>query len=402
MLPNLFRRAPAAPAPSPQMQALGLGQVACVLQPSQTVPPGCVGVLFDGAGATRRIAAGGVCDAQPGQLACCIHPGPYQIEIAPFALAPEAGLHLTLALDLSGDDEQARFDQVLAAECAGELALDGARLAIESQLQAALAKGHLSLPPCASHTEWHSFRAGLNRLLYLRFGWLVDECLPIDLGDRIDFAAQLRARAAAATPGKAEPSLSASQSGGAHATTGLRAGRAAPPGDSIALDAPGLRRLFIELPRLGRAFRQLEQHSAAPTAGASPATRASMPPGATHPPPERSVGLRTHKLQERLARLAAHVNGMPALNLAAPGRPLAASLQSQRAAATIAALDALDESWALAARASTTGPDGMSGVLAEAERLVDALERACKQRRSVPTAPAPAQQHRRATTGDPA
>jgi hypothetical protein len=354
-----LRSARRMPPPVALAGALGRTEVACVLVAGQAVPAGCVGVLFDPTGRTVRSAAGSLCAPADGQSSCCFHPGPYEIAVAPYAQAPEAGLQLTLALDLGGgSEEQARFDQYLAAECGGDLSVEAARQAVEALVQAALAQGQLSLPPCPTQGEWHGFRSGLNRLLYLRFGWSVDECLPADLGDRVDFAAQLRARAAAALQ-------SAAHTGAGVVPTPMPAPRTASSGDPVKLDAAGLRRLFIELPRLARALRQLGQDSGRPLAR------------------------RSHALQERLARLGVQVNAMPALGLAAPGRTLAPDLQRARAACTLAALDALDRGWALAAGTALAHAGGMDSVLDAAERIVEALEQACKGRRNVPLMPAP-------------
>jgi hypothetical protein len=38
-----------------------------------------------------------------------------------------------------------------------------------------LAQGALDLPPCTTLEEWHAFRAGLNQLMYTRYGVTVDD-----------------------------------------------------------------------------------------------------------------------------------------------------------------------------------------------------------------------------------
>nr|WP_229259322.1 hypothetical protein [Duganella aceris] len=70
-------------------------------------------------------------------------------------------------------------------------------------LQAELAQGALELPPCTSLEEWHAFRAGLNQLMYTRYGVTVDDCVPVDLGERVDFADVLKTRAQRAAEAEA-------------------------------------------------------------------------------------------------------------------------------------------------------------------------------------------------------
>jgi hypothetical protein len=108
--------------------------------------------------------------------------------------------------------------------------------------------GTLELPPCTTVEEWHAFRAGLNQLMYTRYGLTVDDCVPVDLAPQADYAAMLRSRAlapvAAPVPLIIAPPVPQPQAG------------------AVAYvaqdDAAGLRRLFIELPALCSALRLLE------------------------------------------------------------------------------------------------------------------------------------------------
>jgi hypothetical protein len=90
---------------------------------------------------------------------------------------------------------QQRFDLYLYSETAGRLAVADFAASVELALQAELVQGALDLPPCITLEEWHAFRAGLNQLMYTRYGVTVDDCVPVDLGERVDYATTLRTRA---------------------------------------------------------------------------------------------------------------------------------------------------------------------------------------------------------------
>ena len=72
---------------------------------------------------------------------------------------------------------QQRFDLYLYSETSGDLQLPGFGASVETALQAELAQGALDLPPCTTLEEWHAFRAGLNQLMYTRYGVTVDDCV---------------------------------------------------------------------------------------------------------------------------------------------------------------------------------------------------------------------------------
>ena len=175
----------------------GLGSVviAMRLEDGDVAPADCRVVAFNAAGYARRLPAGRVARGE-GETVYCYHPGPYHVELTPFAAAPELGLRLQFVVDAADPRvAQQRFDLLLHSEAGPQLRLADFGAAIEQALQLALRQGGLDLPPCTALDEWHGFRAGLNQLLYTRFGVTVDDCFPVDMGERIDFAATLRARA---------------------------------------------------------------------------------------------------------------------------------------------------------------------------------------------------------------
>ena len=298
------------------------------------VPPGCVGVAVDAAGHTRRIAAGA--RAGRGEQAWCFHPGPYNIVLTPFLAAPEMGLQLAIVID-SPDPlvPQQRFDLYLASEADLQVTLAAFQHAIDGALQRELAQGHLDLPPCTSPAEWNAFRNGLNELLYTRFGVTVDECIPVDLAGQVDYATLLAARAVADTPAPAPVPVTPVTP-------------AAPAFVPAAVDRAALRRLFLELPVLLSRLRLLDLHPFA----------------------------RQRALLLRLDHASLAVMTMPALALAAPGRALPLAGQQRRARHALRAVAALDEAWALLARA------GDADALDEAERIAANLEDALAARRT--------------------
>jgi len=324
--------------PEPDTSALGSAALAQTLAGGALVPSGCVGVVFDQGGRTRRVHAGGRADCGEHEQALCFHPGPYSADLLPFCAAPELGLRLTFGVD-SADPRlaQQRFDLFLASEAPAGVALAELCALLETTLQHELAQGNLELPPCTSHDEWDAFRAALNELLYTRFGLAVGDCVPVDLGESVDYAQLLLARAAeqrAAAPVESPAAVPA------------------PPDDARAM-----RRLFLELPCVTSALRLI-----------------ALPPGP-------DLFRRHQDVLQRLAQLALSVTTMPALELAAPGVRLDTHSQSARARHSEAAVTALNEAWALLARANAGDADALLG---DAERIVANLELACAARRVVP------------------
>lgn len=313
----------------------------------EAVPAGAVLVIFDAAGGARRSMAARVKRAA-GESAYCFHPGPYSVDLAPFAAAPELGLRLQFAIDAADPRvSQQRFDLYLFSEVAAQLRLEDFGAALQAALRVELAQGGMLLPPCATLDEWHAFRAGLNQLLYTRFGVTVEDCVPVDLGDTVDFAAQLAARAIPAAAAAPAPAPAGSAKEGVHKD-----------GD----DARALRRLFLELPHVSSALRLLD-----------------LPPG-----PELFHAQRA--LLQRLDLLNLAVCTMPSLGWATPDQRLDALQQARRARHSAAAVRALDEVWALLARLPPAGAR-MAQLLDEAERILSNLEHNLAMRR----APHPAQ-----------
>lgn len=328
------RRAPEPPV---------LGGAVIAARMAGTVPAGCVGVGIDAAGHTRRIDEGARMALAAGELGWCFHPGPYSTVLTPFLQAPELGLQLSVVVD-SPDPlaEQQRFDLFLASEGEESITVVQFQDALDAALQRELAQGHLDLPPCTQPDEWNVFRSGLNKLLYMRFGVTVDECIPVDRAGQVDYAALLAARAVAAVP----DIILAPRSPGAPV---------APVAPSVpgVVDAAALRRLFLELPPVMARLRRLD--------GAFARQRA---------------------LLQRLDLANLSVLTMPALALAAPGQPLSLGSQQARARHAQRAVTALDEAWALLARADARADDALFD---DAERIAANLEHALAARRSPQT-----------------
>ncbi|MBB3219414.1 hypothetical protein [Pseudoduganella umbonata] len=306
-------------------------------------PPGATFIVFGADGQARRIAGGGSGKAAlpgKGETAWWFVPGPHAVALVPFAGAPEVGLRLAFVVD-TADPRLARqrFDLFLFSEVAGQAgSLPLADLAgrVEGALRGALAGGTLDLPPCTSLDEWNAFRAGLDELLYMRFGLTVDDCVPIALDD-VDYAGMLRRRAAALPP----PSTQEARQ--EHGLAPVPAATSEPPAGAPvqADDAAALRRLFLELPEASRTLRLL---------------------------PATAFAVRQAHLQ-RLALAALDVNTMPALAWSAPGRRRAMDEQRRLAAASRDAVRALDELWAVLARMKLAGgsDDELDRVLANGE-----------------------------------
>ena len=326
---------------------LGVSALALQAPAGASVPGACAAVLVDANGRSRRLAAGGRIALHEGEIAWCVHPGPYSCELAPFAAAPEIGLRVNFAIDAS--DPRAtyqRFDLFLASEGGAAVELDGFAAAMENTLQRELAQGNLDLPPCTTLEEWNVFRAGFNQLMYTRFGVIVDDCVPVDLGAARDYAQLLENR-------MTQQPLAPQQRDSA---APLGAQQVFVPACE---DARALRRLFLELPSLMCAIRL-----------------AALPQ-------EQEQFRQQQELMRRLDLVSLAVGTMPALELRAPNQPLAHEEQLRRARHSRRAASALDEAWAMLARLKTGG-DAVLGVsFDEADRIVANLEYETAGRRSV-------------------
>jgi hypothetical protein len=337
---NLFTRPFRQPAP--KLDGLGAGFIALPLAKGCTVPAGSFAVLANKDGHTRRLSEGARVAILDGETAWCVHPGPYGCELTPFAAAPEIGLRVRFAIDAPDPREaQQRFDLFLASEAAQLVALDGFVMLLQSALQRELEQGNLNLPPCTSFEEWNAFRTGFNQLLYTRFGVMVDDCVPVDLGASRDLAALLMARLASQPAPAAAPAVQPA---------------AFDPGLE---DAKALRRLFLELP------------------GVMCGLRLALLPA------DCAVFRRHQDLLRRLDLVSLSVGTMPALELAAPGQPLALDQQRRRARHSKRAAAALDEAWALLARMKLGDAALVAALLDEADRIVANLECDCAARRDI-------------------
>jgi len=327
---------------APVLPGLGADSIALPLARGCTVPAGCFAVLANRDGQTRRLREGARAAMLDGERAWCVHPGPYGCELTPFAAAPEIGLRVAFAIDAPDPREkQERFDLYLASEGPERVALDAFVGALQAALQRELAQGHLELPPCTGFDEWNQFRSGFNQLLYTRFGVMVDDCVPVDLGARRDLAALLAARLAAAPAPQA--TVQPPQE----------------PFDAAREDARALRRLFLELPAILCGLRL------------------NLAPG-------DCAGFRRHQdLLRRLDLVSLSVGTMPALELAAPNQLLPANEQLRRARHSRRAAAALDEAWALLARTELGDGALLPVLLDEADRIVANLECDCAARRAL-------------------
>lgn len=339
---GLFQRGVSASGPVDA--GLGSSLVALAAAPGTEVPKGCAGLVWDARGTVKRIAAGQ--RTPSGHSACIFHPGPYAFDVTPYACAPEAGLHVELAVDTPDPRlSQQRFDLFLMSEAGERLELSMLRAALETALQRELEQGRLFLPPCTTIGEWNAFRLGVNQLVFTRFGMIVDDCLPVDLGGQVDFAAMLarRSEQAADTGGPVRWAARAAQA--------MCAGS-----DQAGADARALRRLFLELPSLASGLRL-----ALPDAHVPFAARQS--------------------LLAQLDAASLSVETMPAYALAAPSMPLDVQGRLRRSAASLAALEALDECWALLARVRAGGATA-DALADDAERILANLASALSARRA--------------------
>lgn len=299
--------------------------------------------------AAVETAEGAVWFAYTGALRCTL---------APFAAAPEFGLHVDYCFDPGG--ETARFALLLAAEAERLLSTEAFGAALQDAVRGGLQMGSLELPPCIADDEWQVFRAGLNELVYTRFGVIVEDCVPVDLHPARDFAADLLATlgASAASSGAA---VAAPAQADAPVAAPARAGDEARE-TGPAADARAMRRLFLELPALSSGLRALPMREG---------------DGSFAP---------MQDMLRRLALAAVSVNTMPSLTLPAPGQRVTKEARGLRAAHSLAAQSALDDAWAWLA-SMRCGLDLER--LDEADRILSNLEYSLAQRRTAGTGKMP-------------
>jgi hypothetical protein len=411
---------------------LGASLIALRLDEGDVAPSHSTVVVFNAGGHARRMAAGKV-SCEQGETVFCFHPGPYTVDVMPFASAPEWGLRLRFVVDAANPRvTQQRFDLYLYSETAGRLALADFSAAVEMALQAELAQGALELPPCTTLEEWHAFRAGLNQLMYTRYGVTVDDCVPVDLGDQIDYATILQTRAqqaaeagrarliateaakaaqpdlapaaapAVITPAAIEPTLHTATPAAAAGTAQTNA-PAAQNRVASATASPATVGLGSESDGAVPSNAAASRHSASRTPSGAASVRATATTAEQDARalrrlflelPALGSGLRLLTLPDglptfqqhqavllRLGMAALNVNTMPSLAWAAPDQPLSMAGQARRVAQTMIAQSALDEAWSLLARLQLADPQQWPSLLDEADRICTNLETGLSLRR---------------------
>jgi hypothetical protein len=358
----------------PDAGQLGHASMALRVERDSVIPDACIGICLDQHGRARHFAAGQTMPLGAHERAYWLHVGPYTCDLIAYAATPEIGLRLQFVLDAPDPRvAQQRFDLFLASEIEADLSLDDVATALQTCLQDALLTGALTLAACATHDEWMLFRAGLDQLMYTRFGLTVDECMLVDLGDEIDYAQVLRQRVEDAgletsgVSGLREPVWGQPAPARASAATHTYTTHAPPPSppqrdadthtpaSPRRADAPiraaarhardtahtvaqrdafALRRLFLELPSLCSGLRQI-----------------ALPPGQT-------LFRQRQDLLQRFDLLSLRASTMPALEWAGPDHALDAQQQARRLSPTLRALQGLDEAWALLACLQQCQPEG--------------------------------------------
>ena len=403
---------------------LGISLIALALDEGDVAPAQSTVVIFNAAGHARRAAAGKVSCAQ-GETAFCFHPGPYTVDLLPFASAPEWGLRMRFVIDAANPRvSQQRFDLYLYSETSGRLELAGFGASVQMALQAELAQGAMELPPCTSLEEWHAFRAGLNQLMYTRYGVTVDDCVPVDLGEQVDYAEILKTRAqqaaeaeregasiaadralaeqgappaADAVSAAADAAAAADTSAMADTDAGIASAGVATVSDMVpdrekavhSFDAAVEREGSSGVDAPGRSGLAAAGHAASAAEQDSRALRRlflELPPLTTGlrilALPEGRAAFEQHQsLLARLHAAALNVNTMPSLAWAAPDQPLPLEIQQRRANQTFIAQAALDEAWSLLARLQLAAPQQWPQLLDEADRICANLETGLSLRR---------------------
>ena len=121
---------------------LGASVVALRLGDGDVAPVQTAVVIFNAAGYARRLPGGRVSPGE-GETVYCVHPGPYSIDLTPFAAAPELGLRLRFLIDASDPRvTQQRFDLFLFSEVPAQLRVADFCATLTGALQAELAQRH--------------------------------------------------------------------------------------------------------------------------------------------------------------------------------------------------------------------------------------------------------------------
>jgi hypothetical protein len=335
-------------------RGLGETHIAWPATARMAVPVGCIGIAILADGSSRRYASGQIMpvDQQNSQQkspqkSFWVHAGPYHTQLCLHPSTPEIGLKIQFVLD-SPDPRASvqRFDLFLASEIERDLSLAAMQARLENGLQAELAAGGLECGACMSLPEWMRFRAQLERWLYTRFGFMIEDCALVDLGEQIDYAQILLQRAAdlsvtattadavlpeeltmpqtqaqAQSPAVPEiPEMPETSAG--WRTRPTRPTRASH--DPGIRDAAQLRRLFLELPDFTARWRAIN------------------PPGGYFSLQQTTA--------QRLSLLKAQVSAMPALAWASPQQGLTAAQINIRSGHMQQAIAAWEQAWFLLAR----------------------------------------------------
>lgn len=364
-------------------ERLGSEWIAARREAGSMAPAQCVTVVYSEAGSSRRLVSfrsdGGAAKiaCMKGERAWCFHPGPYVADIVPFAAAPEIGLRMVFVIDAADPRvTQQRFDLFLVSEMdadAAQLTLESFGGQAQSALRGALEQGVLDLPPCTTLDEWNLFRAGLNELMYTRFGVTVEDCVPVDLAPAVDFAAMLRSRAAAQAP---EDRTGAIYKGAVASGVGVQPQSHGLPSQPQATPAAA-----VEVPQRASS-PAWPTPTAAPSAPAAAATAipgastvqeitaaasAMLPPAsaAAASAPQHPVSLAapvaaaSQQPGDHAERAAPNVSSIPHPDVpggAAPSRGQAESLAAHNAGEPSAGLGAMAGSQASVTPAATGGP----------------------------------------------
>lgn len=274
---SFFSRPAARRNPAPALLAqLGKDVIACQVTDNWRVPPGLLGLQARGQGQLQRCEVGEELCAGDYLLA----PGPYPLALPMQAACP--GLQLALSIVLDKPDhrfQQQRFEAYLLGEAGVRLQLADLQQQISAAWQRLCTQRSFYLPSCPSLDEWQEAKILLEKLLYLRFGWSVEDCWPQrikpvftipattpaledetwlhDLSPQADAVVEKKVedRVADSVPEAANQQTAPCSEAAAPSSMG--ASSASSPAQNNLTAAQVLRRYFLELPLLAQAWQQL-------------------------------------------------------------------------------------------------------------------------------------------------
>jgi len=128
-------------------------------------------------------------------------------------------------------------------------------------------------------------------------------------------------------------------------------------------DASAIRRLFLELPAVSAALRQI-----------------ALPEG-------QKTFKQQQSILQRLSLLALDAGTMPSLDWSTPDQKAKQAHRAERADQSRRAVTALDEAWSLLARLKQASADDAANCLQEADRIVANLEYHLARRRNAEPQP---------------